>query len=103
MADFNMARGFDLTYATAYYNRGVVNYERGNRDAGLADYGRAIELDPWYFNARYNRGIVRKEKGDLRALQMKASTSRRLKSNSVSWEPTVEGTRGKGVAFKGAR
>ena len=34
------------TFAPAYFDRGVINYDRRDYDRALTDLNRAVELDP---------------------------------------------------------
>ncbi len=50
-------RGADAdSTASAYNNRGIAHYGRGQYGLAIADYTRAVELNPKYYQAYYNRG-----------------------------------------------
>lgn len=51
-------------YAVAYYNRGIIYYDKGDYDQAISDYNQAITLDPKYAVAYHNRGLTYKNKGD---------------------------------------
>ena len=51
--------------ATAYYERGIANHDKGELDLAIEDYTRAIELDPEEAGAYYGRGRAYYEKGEL--------------------------------------
>jgi tetratricopeptide (TPR) repeat protein len=48
----------------AYFNRGVVKYDLGDKQGALADFNKAIELDPNLTTAYNNRGNFKYESGD---------------------------------------
>ncbi len=59
----NKAIESDSTLASAYYNRGTLNYTddssgKVKNKLALADYNRSIELDSTQFDAYYSRGLV---------------------------------------------
>ncbi|MGH6835049.1 MAG: tetratricopeptide repeat protein, partial [Methylocella sp.] len=54
----------DPKLATAYYNRGLAYYDRGDHDRAIADYDAAIRLDPKHVDAYNNRGNAYQAKGD---------------------------------------
>jgi tetratricopeptide (TPR) repeat protein len=49
---------------TAYYNRGIAYYHKGDNDQAIADYTLAITLNPKYSLAYNNRGLVYHAQGD---------------------------------------
>ena len=51
--------------AEAYFNRGVVSFERGDLDQALADYGHALALDADFAEAWFNRSIILCSRGDV--------------------------------------
>ncbi|MFN9400790.1 MAG: tetratricopeptide repeat protein, partial [Dolichospermum sp.] len=55
---------FNPNLALAYYNRGVVRYELGDKQGTIDDYNQAIKFNPNYADAYNNRGVVRYELGD---------------------------------------
>ena len=50
--------------AMAYYNRGVVKDDLGDKSGALSDYDKAISLNPDYAEAYNNRGNVKDDLGD---------------------------------------
>jgi tetratricopeptide (TPR) repeat protein len=40
----------DRTDSTAYYNRGIVNYERREYNKAVEDFSKSIELNPTFKN-----------------------------------------------------
>jgi tetratricopeptide (TPR) repeat protein len=44
--------------ATAYYDRGVDYYRKGQYDKAISDFNRALEINPRYAEAYINRGIT---------------------------------------------
>ncbi|MEY3866486.1 MAG: hypothetical protein RLZZ338_377 [Cyanobacteriota bacterium] len=48
----------------AYNNRGLVYYDKGDKEKAFKDYNEAINLDPKYANAYVGRGNVYYDKGD---------------------------------------
>lgn len=45
-------------HPTAYYNRGIAYYNKGQLDLAINNYDKAIELDPQLANAYYGRAII---------------------------------------------
>jgi tetratricopeptide (TPR) repeat protein len=63
LADLNQSIALKPDYANAYYNRGVLKYEKLNDVKGaLADFNQLIALKPDYALAYNNRGKLRYEK-----------------------------------------
>ena len=52
-------------FATAFYNRGLARYNKGDLAGAIEDYSQAIRLKPDYPDAFNNRGLARSDKGDL--------------------------------------
>ena len=50
--------------ADAYYNRGNVRYDLGDKSGALSDYDKSIELNPDDAEAYNNRGNVKSKLGD---------------------------------------
>ena len=50
--------------ADAYYNRGNVRYDLGDKSGALSDYDKSISLNPDDAEAYNNRGVVRYDLGD---------------------------------------
>jgi tetratricopeptide (TPR) repeat protein/S1-C subfamily serine protease len=48
----------------AYYNRGVIKSELGDKKSAIADYDIAIRINPQFAIAYNNRGVVKSELGD---------------------------------------
>ena len=51
--------------ASAYNQRAVTRYVKGDIDGAIADFDIALKYDPSYANAYSNRGNARYAKGDL--------------------------------------
>ena len=53
-------------YAKAYYNRGVLYSQKGEKELALNDYNhnQAIKLNPQLAEAYVNRGTLYQEKGE---------------------------------------
>ncbi len=47
----------------AFYNLGLVHYQRNELEVAVANFRSAIEQDPMYFRARFNLGVVYFELG----------------------------------------
>ena len=50
--------------AGAYFNRGVVKSNLGDKYGAIADYNEAIHLNPNYAGAHFNRGLIKKQRGE---------------------------------------
>ena len=50
--------------ADAYFGRGYVRSQKGDRRGAIADYNQVIRIDPNYAYAYVDRGYIRSEKGD---------------------------------------
>ncbi|OKH42559.1 hypothetical protein NIES2101_32715 [Calothrix sp. HK-06] len=61
---YNQAILYDSNNVAAYYNRGLIRVELGDKQGALEEFNKAIELDPSYIPAYENRGILRQELGD---------------------------------------
>ena len=46
--------------ASAFYNRGLAYYAKGQHDRAIQDYDQAIKLKPSYADAFNNRGVAYK-------------------------------------------
>ncbi|NMG09484.1 tetratricopeptide repeat-containing serine protease family protein [Brasilonema sp. UFV-L1] len=64
IADLSEAIRLNPNYALAYYNRGNVRRELGDKQAAIADYNQALRINPNYTDAYYGRGYVRSDLGD---------------------------------------
>ena len=51
-------------FADAWYNLGLLAYERGRLEESVRNYRRAIELDPDYVQAHFNLGVSLYRLGD---------------------------------------
>ncbi|MBO1063133.1 MAG: tetratricopeptide repeat protein, partial [Aphanizomenon flos-aquae CP01] len=51
-------------YADAYYNRGIVRNELGDKQGAIDDYNQAIKINPNYAKAYVGRGYVYYQLGD---------------------------------------
>ena len=65
IADYNTALKLDKNYVSAYNNRGVALYRKGDNDRALVEYNTALRLAPNDADVYNNRGISFNEKGDL--------------------------------------
>jgi len=52
-------------YASAYYNRGLARYHKGDLEGALADYNQALRLRPDDPATLNNRGLALADKGDF--------------------------------------
>ncbi|MGB3419679.1 tetratricopeptide repeat protein [Dolichospermum sp. FACHB-1091] len=57
--DYNPAIKINPNDANAYYNRGVVRYELGDKQGAIKDFNQAIKINPNFPQAYGNRGNVR--------------------------------------------
>ncbi|MFN4953834.1 MAG: tetratricopeptide repeat protein [Aphanizomenon sp.] len=64
MDDFNLSIKFNPNYANAYYNRGNVRYDLGDKQGAIDDFNQAIKINPNYAQAYVRRGSVRYQLGD---------------------------------------
>ena len=57
----NLSKAIELQsdYASAYFNRGTVEYSQKNYKAALNDYNFSIKYNPKFDQAFYNRGCVK--------------------------------------------
>lgn len=55
----------DDTYALAYYNLGVANYNSGRRELAAAAYRESIRLDPCHVNSRFNLALLLRDNNRL--------------------------------------
>ena len=62
IADLGRAIALDPKNVDAYFNRGVMYFERAALEAALADFDKVLELDPGNFEARRFRELVQKRK-----------------------------------------
>jgi tetratricopeptide (TPR) repeat protein len=67
IAYYSQAIQLNPQYSEAYYNRGVVHFNRNQLDMAIADYTKAVELKPEYAEAYNYRGIAYRAKGTLEA------------------------------------
>ena len=58
---FDIAIKTDPLFVKAYYYRGVVSEEMGNRDAALADYTQANKMSPGFVDAKEARARLEKK------------------------------------------
>ena len=65
IADYNTAIKLDKNYVSAYSNRGVALYRKGDNDRALVEYNTALRLAPNDADVYNNRGISFNEKGDF--------------------------------------
>ncbi len=47
MADYDMAIKLNPSYAAAYYNRGNLRLDSGDKEGAIADYQQAVKLNPY--------------------------------------------------------
>ena len=62
--DYTLAIKINPNYAKAYYNRGYVRKDLGDKQGAIDDYNQVIRINPNYAGAYNNRGNVRKDLGD---------------------------------------
>ncbi|HTY13329.1 MAG TPA: tetratricopeptide repeat protein [Candidatus Omnitrophota bacterium] len=63
-SDFSRAIAADPKYSSAYINRALIRYYRGDVGGSIADYDQAIKIDPTIGEAYGNRGNSYVAKGD---------------------------------------
>ena len=61
---FTKAIELNPRYQNAYFYRGFVKDELGDRKGALADYNKAIDFNPKFADAYNNRGTVKHQLGD---------------------------------------
>jgi len=60
---YSRAIALDPDFSTAYNNRGLAYYDKGDYDRAIADYDQAIQLEP-DATTYYSRGLAYYYKGD---------------------------------------
>lgn len=83
--------------ASAYSNRGVAYYSKGQYDKTIADNDRAIALKPDFANAFYGRGMAYARLGQCDRGMADANESFRLDPNSTAREVVTKICASKGT------
>jgi tetratricopeptide (TPR) repeat protein len=65
LADFNYAISIDSLNSFAYFNRFMVNLDKGDTVAALSDLNTVIRLDPQNALCYFHRAEIKSKKGDL--------------------------------------
>lgn len=52
---------------TAYYQQGLIHFQRGNEQGAIQEYDQSLRLNPYNGNAYYHRGVARLTLGQVRA------------------------------------
>ena len=64
ISDYTKAIELDPNNASAYYNRGLAYYKKGDFYPAIADFTKAIARNPDHAKAYYSRGLAYSKKGD---------------------------------------
>lgn len=67
MSCYDEAIRLDPKYADAYYNRGVIHFERNELPEAIENYRKAVECNPGFALAHSNLGIALESNGDPEA------------------------------------
>lgn len=62
-SDLNETLRLSPEMAVAWFNKGNIEFERGNADEALRAYSKAIEIKPEFGEAYYNRGYIELRNG----------------------------------------
>ena len=84
-------------YASAYYNRGLARYHKGDLEGALADYNQALRLRPDDPATLNNRGLALADKGDFDGALADYNQALRLRPD----DPDALNNRGLALADKG--
>jgi len=60
LANYTKAIQLRPDYARAYYNRGLVKFNKNDLEGALADFTKAIELNPIWLKHSTNAALSRK-------------------------------------------
>ncbi|MFM6254977.1 MAG: tetratricopeptide repeat protein [Dolichospermum sp.] len=93
MDDFNQAIKFNPNDADAYYNRGNVRNELGDKQGAIDDYTQAIKFNPNYAQAYGNRGIAKAQSGDKQGARedlQQAAQLFKAQGNNAGYEKAMD-------------
>ena len=62
--DWTQVIKINPNYANAYYYRGVIRYELGDKQGAIDDYSQAIKINPNYHHAYHFRGLTHRKLGN---------------------------------------
>jgi tetratricopeptide (TPR) repeat protein len=65
MKDYDMAIEKNLNNSSAYYNRGNLKNDLGDKEGAMKDYDMAIKKNLNFSEAYNNRGNLKKDSGDI--------------------------------------
>jgi tetratricopeptide (TPR) repeat protein len=66
VSDFNQTLKIEPEFVDAYYNRGLIYYQRGNHKKAIVDFNQALKYNPKLADAYGNRGLANYALGDKR-------------------------------------
>lgn len=64
MSDYDNVIQLDPNNSMAYYNRGLLRNEVGDKNRAIEDFDRVLEFDPEDYMALYNRAIIEIDLGE---------------------------------------
>ncbi|MFM6246537.1 MAG: tetratricopeptide repeat protein, partial [Dolichospermum sp.] len=91
--DYNQAIKFNPTLALAYYNRGIVRDDLGDKQGAIDDYTQAIKINPNLAQAYYNRGIAKAQSGDKQGARedlQQAAQLFKAQGNNAGYEKAMD-------------
>jgi Flp pilus assembly protein TadD len=73
--------------ADAYNNRGIVHYQKGDKERAIADYSEAVRLNPQHGEAFNNRAWTYYKSGQMQTALSDADRAvRLLPGESYTWD-----------------
>jgi tetratricopeptide (TPR) repeat protein len=90
--DYNQAITINPNYAQAYYNRGIVRNELGDKPGAIDDYTQAIKFNPNLAQAYGNRAYVYYQLGDKQKARedlQRAAQLFKAQGNTAAYEKAM--------------